>query len=296
MDPIESILVPTDFCPRSEAAALRALTLALPYEAAIHLVHAVRFPALATPYYDVAVPDAVWDAARSAARTKMEAARKAVEQRGVSTVTGEVHEFYDPVQVIVETVEKRQPNLIAMGTHGRSGLQHLTLGSIAERTLRQVSCPVLAVKEEVAHATDAIEKILLAVDFSADSDLAVEAARELGARLGASVDVVHAFDLPADCFATLDAVMTREIERKSGQLLEALKESLEGECESVTVHLRRGAASVVISDEAERLGSNLIVMGRRGQSGLSHLLIGSVAERTLRRAPCSVLTVRSDAS
>jgi nucleotide-binding universal stress UspA family protein len=49
VDPIQSIVVPTDFGPRSQAAALRALKLALPDDASIHLVHAVRFPMIATP-------------------------------------------------------------------------------------------------------------------------------------------------------------------------------------------------------------------------------------------------------
>jgi nucleotide-binding universal stress UspA family protein len=61
-------------------------------------------------------------------------------------------------------------------------------------------------------------------------------------------------------------------------------------------HLLQGSPSEVIADLARTLGSDLIVMGTRGNSGLKHLLLGSVAERTLRMAPCSVLAVNAPES
>ena len=62
----------------------------------------------------------------------------------------------------------------------------------------------------------------------------------------------------------------------------------------VTLHSRRGHPSGVIAETAEEIGCQLIVMGTRGNSGLSHVLLGSVAERTLRMAPCSVLAVKAE--
>jgi nucleotide-binding universal stress UspA family protein len=59
-------------------------------------------------------------------------------------------------------------------------------------------------------------------------------------------------------------------------------------------HLRRGRPSLVIAEAAKELRSQLIVMGTRGSNGLEHALLGSVAERTLRRAPCSVLAVKAE--
>jgi nucleotide-binding universal stress UspA family protein len=64
---------------------------------------------------------------------------------------------------------------------------------------------------------------------------------------------------------------------------------------SAKTHLRKGVAADVIAEEADRLESDLIVMGTHGLTGLKHAAIGSVTERSLRLAPCSVLTTR-DAS
>ena len=61
---------------------------------------------------------------------------------------------------------------------------------------------------------------------------------------------------------------------------------------SATSHLSEVPAASAIVDLAEELGADLIIMGTRGHTGLKHVLLGSVAERTLRHAPCSVLTVK----
>lgn len=293
MDPIRSIVVATDFSPRSKAAERRAVSLALPDQASIHLVHVLRFPLIAAPY-EVTVPGAVWEGVRSAARREMEAAHKSIEAMGVATVTDEISELYDPAQVIDDVVEERQPDLVVMATHGRSGLRHVVMGSVTERTLRNVRCPVLAVKEDLEQAGAPIRRILLAVDFSVHSDRAVEATRQLARRLHASVDVIHAFDFPADCLAPLEGRLTRQIEEKAGKLLEGLQESLADTGVPVSLHLQHGYASEIIAKAAEALETQLIVMGRRGHGGLSRLLMGSVAERTIRAAPCSLLSVQVD--
>jgi universal stress protein E len=65
---------------------------------------------------------------------------------------------------------------------------------------------------------------------------------------------------------------------------------------AATPHLSEGPAAPAIVGLAERLGADLIVMGTRGHTGLRHVLLGSVAERTLRHAPCSVMTVKASSA
>ncbi|HXK25750.1 MAG TPA: universal stress protein [Myxococcota bacterium] len=300
MDRIRSIVVPTDFSALAEAAAVRAANLARLEGAQVHLVHAVAVPLVADPYGS-SLPThlgELWEALRQAAQEQLEQTRKTIEAKGVA-VTTQVSDSLDPVGSIAEAVRLHSADLIVMGTHGRRGLQRAFLGSVTERALSTLDRPILAVKEESAVAAKPISKIVLAVDFSPHSDRAVEAAASLAARLSASVDVVHAFDLPADYNPYLSAAGT-EVERKieSNILgrLEAIREQLGQRDIRVHTHFRRGHPDTVITDLATQIGCQLIVMGTRGLTGLEHVLLGSVAERTLRMAPCSVLCVKAPAS
>jgi nucleotide-binding universal stress UspA family protein len=292
---IRSIVVPTDFSALSEAAAARAATLARLDGAAIHLVHAVSLPLVVTPY-DVAIPARIWDEVRSAAKEQLEQRRKQIESLGVQTVTAELAESTDPSRAIAEAAEAHQADLVVMGTHGHRGIERAFLGSVAERTLRTLECPILAVKEDAERAAEPIRRILLAVDFSADSARAVEVAADLARRLGAHVDVVHALELPRDHFANAAAFgieLEERIRASVALALDDVGQQLEKKAVTVTLLTRPGRPSAVIAEVAEEIGCQLIVMGTRGRSGLSHVLLGSVAERTLRMAPCAVLVVRS---
>ena len=183
-----------------------------------------------------------------------------------------------------------------MGTHGRGGLRHAFLGSVTERVLRTLDRPVLAVKEDPETAAKPIAKILLAVDFSPHSDRAVETAAGLAARLSAFVDVIHAFDFSPDYnpyVSSFGVELERKIEADVSERLEGIRKQLEKRQIRVNTHFRRGHPDAVIADVAKQIGCQLIVMGTRGLSGLSHVPFGSVAERTLRTAPCSVLCVKA---
>jgi universal stress protein A len=155
------------------------------------------------------------------------------------------------------------------------------------------------VKEDPAKAEEPITRILLAVDFSAHSDRAVEIAAGLAKRFGATVDALHAFELPGEYipFASPFGVeLARKVEVSASEMLESACERLQNDQLSVRLHVRRGRPSLVIAELAEETGCQLIVMGTRGNSGLAHVLLGSVAERTLRIAPCSVLVAHAESS
>jgi nucleotide-binding universal stress UspA family protein len=295
MEQIRNIVVATDFSALAEAAAMSAARLARLDGGAVHLVHAVGFPMIAAPY-EISVPANVWESVRRAAREQLERARKTVEGNGVQTVTTEIADSVDAVAAIAAAVDARHADLVVMGTHGYRGLQRAFLGSVAERALRTLDLPVLAVKETVEGAARPIEKVLLAVDFSPHSERAVDVTAGLAARLGASVDVIHAFDLPREWnpyLSELGVELERKIEVDALERLEPIRVRLAERKLRVTLHFLRGRPDAVIAETARRMGSQLIVMGTRGSTGLSHVLLGSVAERTLRAAPCSVLCVKA---
>ena len=143
----------------------------------------------------------------------------------------------------------------------------------------------------------AIHRILCPVDFSEPSARALEYALALAERLGAHVDVVHVFQFPT--FAVEDAValplyLQENLSQRLGERLEQFVIEKAGEGSKATARVLEGVPYVEIMEAAK--GQDLIVMGTHGRTGLSHLLLGSVAERVVRGSEVPVLTIRSAAS
>lgn len=140
-----------------------------------------------------------------------------------------------------------------------------------------------------------IQRVLIPIDFSKTSASAAEYGCALAARLGADVTLLHVYS--PGIVALPDAVYapTPEESRTMADAalahVEAMATTLERDgliihCEAVD-----GFAADAIVECAQRKRVDLIVMGTHGRRGVSHLLLGSVAEATLRRAPCPVLTI-----
>lgn len=144
--PLVRILVPTDFSPESEGAANQALELLHPRQEQCTLVltNAYQLPFEYTAYG--AVPT-TWDYLKDVAGVaREEADKKAEELRKQGWKVEVVVEEGTPDFVITERAKATNVDLIVMGTHGRSGLGHLLLGSTTERVLQYAECPVLVVQ------------------------------------------------------------------------------------------------------------------------------------------------------
>ena len=143
-----------------------------------------------------------------------------------------------------------------------------------------------------------IEIIVAAVDFSPHSDRALEVAIDLGKRFGAAIHVVHAFGLPLPLVSPYEVAVPdaylQESREAAGLKLSAAGDRVAASGLDVKIHLAEVPAAPAIVRVAKEVGADLIVMGTRGHTGIKHFVLGSVAERTLRLAPCSVLTVKGD--
>ncbi len=139
-------------------------------------------------------------------------------------------------------------------------------------------------------------KIVIATDFSENSDRALEAGIEQAKRMEASVVLVHAFDIPVPAIYPYDVAVPNTLiteSRKSAQdKLDKERAKVEAEGVPASTQLIESPAAVSIARLAEELDADLLVMGTRGNTGLKHIILGSVAERTIRLAPCSVLVVK----
>ena len=151
------ILVPTDFSPQSAAALATAKELAARFAASIHLLHVLEDPyataSFAAEVYGY-IPPGLKESWQRAAEKQMLAVFPATE-RELFRATSDVA-FGAPARTIVEYAEADGFDLIVMGTHGRGGVAHLLLGSVAERVVRTAGCPVLTVRDTRA-PVDAIE-------------------------------------------------------------------------------------------------------------------------------------------
>lgn len=143
-----------------------------------------------------------------------------------------------------------------------------------------------------------IAKILVPVDFSEDASRAIETAIDLGRRYEASITLLNvleptAFVVFPESTGVYDGTSPSAAMTQIAEALSKAKESaLAQGARAVEVQQRRGYPPQEIIDFARAGGFDLIVMGTHGRTGLAHMLIGSVAERVVRMAPCSVLTVR----
>ena len=101
-EPLQRLIVPTDFSELSQVAARTAVPLAKPGNASIHLLHVIRLPILHTTY-DANIPEATWEGLRAGAREEMEKAAGALEQEGVATVGRILSESLQPAEAIVRS-------------------------------------------------------------------------------------------------------------------------------------------------------------------------------------------------
>jgi nucleotide-binding universal stress UspA family protein len=144
-----------------------------------------------------------------------------------------------------------------------------------------------------------IKNILVATDFSEPSDSALEYGRALALNFGARLHVLHVVEIPmfsagADGAAYDFALMQESMEEDARRRLADLLGPENGQPPAMTTVVKTAPSpAVVIADYANDANIDLIVIGTHGRGMLGHLLMGSVAERVVRIAPCPVLTLRN---
>jgi nucleotide-binding universal stress UspA family protein len=205
------------------------------------------------------------------------------------------------VTAILHEARALPADLIVMGTHGHSGVDRLLLGSVAEKTLRKVTCPVLTIPPAAADAParpQPFQSILCAVDFSPASLEALEYAMLLAEDSGKRLTLIHVFDWDEDRLlpAQFDKA-TREIRDEHrhetlGRLRALVSDDVRAwcDCREMTA-TGRPHEELVLAAAAE--GADLIVMGAHGRRASDLLLFGSTTNQVIRHATSPVLTIRT---
>lgn len=145
MLPINHILHPTDFSTNSQNAWHLACALARDHGAEVSLVHVNLLPTMAYGEFGAVPPETYDKEVLSNQLGQIEAADRSLT----------IHRFIlegEPAEEIVRFAKEHECDLIVMGTHGRTGLGRLLMGSVAENVVRRAPCPVLTVKEPMPQA------------------------------------------------------------------------------------------------------------------------------------------------
>lgn len=297
---LERILVATDFSDAAGKAFDQSVALADGGNVTVHVLHRLASPVPALPPLGVA--GAGWSEIGPllhdytvTLRAEAQAQLDELVRRAPSGVTVEtsVEEALDTVEAVVSKVESWKPDLLAVGTQGRHGIEKLVMGSIATKLLHRADTAMMLVREDSElYAGDARKgPILVPVDFSDHCHRALAFARSLAAPHDASLRLLHAVELLHTPLTSPG--LTSRFEREPGlreELVAALQDMLgvtPGEVAAVD-----GSPAGAILSWREKWGARLVVMGSRGLAGLPHLLTGSVAETVARFCEVPVIIVK----
>ena len=277
---LKTILVPLDGSPAAEAVLPYVELLASRTGAEVKLLTVTDEDATASDYLDDVAAELTSRSLACSART----------------VSG------GEAEAILDEADAISADLIAMSTHGRSGVVRWILGSVASKVLHGSARPLLLVRARDSRedAAPAIERILVPLDGSQTSLAVLPYVEELAAALGARLVLLNVVP-PLDLYPGVGTGAAQ-----LGSLMEDLHKQAQAFLDQVAAEIEgRGGASaqtVVTTgfpiDEVSRVGrdvdARLIAMATHGRSGVDRWVVGSVADGVVRRSPLPCLLIRPD--
>jgi nucleotide-binding universal stress UspA family protein len=294
---ISKILFATDFSECAEHAQSYAFALSKRFNAPIVVVHSVdtAYPSYAGVYGFGAEVELHLDEVKKHAQEQLMRVTDEARTRGI-----EAHPHLlgaHPPEAIVDEATSTGCDLIVIGTHGRSGVDHFLFGSTCERVVRYSTVPVLAVKPKEKEFLELgefwLKRVLCPCDLSPASEEAVELAADMCRNFGAELRLLHVIDsrvsypllLPEAKLPTPSELRAHAVKRL--EELAAKHKDVKSSIEVVT-----GVPHKEIVARAQSNQADLLVMTTHGHRGLTRALLGSTAEKVVRTAPLPTLTVK----
>jgi nucleotide-binding universal stress UspA family protein len=288
---LKNILFATDFSPCSNAALPYALSVARRHGATLHAAHVE--PTDADMLF---MSPENWPRVAEEENKRIQGHNEQLENQ----LQGLPHRVLTPrgkvSDALVQIIVGREIDLVVLGTHGRTGVRKLLMGSVAEEIFRRAACPVLSVGPNVSHKPDReaeFHRILFATDFSQESLTALPYAMSLAEEDEAQLALLHVLEQAAAGIVDLEADTAFLLRR----LRELIPEEAEPRCHAeCLVEFGRQFASPAerILEVAKNRAADLIVLGVRPVHGnpgrVTHL--ASTTAQILTQAVCPVLTVR----
>ncbi|MDX2091571.1 MAG: universal stress protein [Kofleriaceae bacterium] len=284
------ILCATDFSPCSQVALKAAIRMSLRESAELVILHAWDFPPI--PEGEDAMQNGLVQTLEDDAQRRIDDAVRAAASAGVSRVYGRLangRPWAEIVSALDGALERNPFDLCVVGAQGRSALSRFFLGSVATTVTRHAPCSVLVVRGD---GDAAFERFLVPTDFSSHATYAADLAADLKP---AALTLLHVTEVPV--------LHTGEVELR--ELATMLDARAAAELDRLATRLRARSKADIIARArvgypgAQILGAldgdpsiDLVVMGSEGRTGIKRLLLGSVAEKVVRHAHCSVLVAR----
>jgi nucleotide-binding universal stress UspA family protein len=202
--------------------------------------------------------------------------------------------------VIVKETLQKDYDLIVMGTHARSGLNRLLMGSVTERVVRTTKIPVLVSRAE--NTIGKFQRILVPIDTEPNSQLALLEAKKLALELQAKLHIVHVIPAvpvplgdPVGAFTAFDYAGLAKSFEEAGQkaVNDAMEASKELQPTRTLLFANTERIENLLVQSAKDAHADLIVMSTHARSGFDRLLLGSVAEGVVHRSSVPVLLLRA---
>ena len=277
------ILIPLDGSKLGEAVVPYASQLAKGLGASMTLFH-------------VEGPDGAKDALEAG---YLDGAAELVRNQGLAAETGVRSGV--PAPEIVRFAEEEGFNLIAMSTHGRSGLNRLISGSVADAVLHSVEIPLLLIKPskqaQEVQLGERIQRIIVPLDGSPLAEVALGFAETLGTHMGLEIVLVQVVGDPVPPNSGYEGIsyeprLSSDLEELARQYTKARETELIEHGLQASALVIRGHPASRIVDLAREGPLSLVVMSTHGRSGMRRSVLGSVADQTLRCSHRPVLLIR----
>lgn len=288
----KKILCPVDFSEGSSVALRYAVRLANESDADLVLAHSWYVPPMMFAGEPTFSPD-LFQVMSEDAKKGLEVSLQEAKGLGARRVSSKLLTGAPWYEVVEMLDADSSFDLVVMGTHGRTGMSRVLLGSVAEKIVRHAPCSVLCVRPDAT--AKQFTHVLCPIDFSEASQFAVDMAVDLARPWGAGITLLHVTEVPvAYSREPVPLAFMRDLEKRSAELLEKAAVSLR---EKVSVPIatrsRIGRPGKEIVDTLDGDKSyDLVSVGSHGRTGIRRALLGSVAEKVVRHSRCPVMVAR----
>jgi nucleotide-binding universal stress UspA family protein len=285
----DRILCPVDFSEFSSLALEHALRLARWFDARVEVLHVIPFLPFAMAAGGVPVPysSEATHAMRESATQEIADLVAPLLSEGVPIETKLLEG--SAWRLILDEARTWPADLLVMGTHGRSGFEHLLLGSVAEKVLRGATSPVLTIGRAMPHPGKGplFRRILCAADLSRASERTLDVALSLATENDARITLLHVISsLPRDVDAR-GSLLNPDIAPPRLTVPDAARHFCD-----ISERVETGTPWTEALRVAVEMDADLIVVGAHARGAVDRMLFGSTTSQIVRRATCPVLVVR----
>ncbi|EMA56113.1 UspA domain protein [Halococcus thailandensis JCM 13552] len=196
-----------------------------------------------------------------------------------------------PHQAILDDADEHDIDMVAMGTHGRTGLERILIGSVTERVVRTSDVPVLTTRT-APDERSSYDNVLIPTDGSDAASAAIDHGLAIAERYDATVHVLSVVDVSSFAGSYNVASIIEAWKDDCERAVTEVAEAAESRGIDVTTEVKQSTPYRAIKAYVENEGIDLVAMGTHGRTGLERYLVGSVTTRTVRTSDVPVLTVQ----